>query len=86
MIIALVIALIVCVALIVLLASKNAFLKGKVITYEARTVILDETENLQKKNATLEDQWVKLSAKTSEAAAAFEEMKPPRNLMFLTIK
>lgn len=74
MIIALVIALIVCVALIVLLASKNAFLKGKVITYEARTVILDETENLQKKNATLEDQWIKLSAKTSEAAAAFEEM------------
>ena len=52
MIIALIIALIVCVALIVLLASKNAFLKGKVLTYEARTVIL----------------------------------KPPRNLMFLTIK
>ncbi|DAT81435.1 MAG TPA: hypothetical protein [Caudoviricetes sp.] len=46
MIIALVIALIVCVALIVLLASKNAFLKGKVLTYEARTVILEETENL----------------------------------------
>jgi hypothetical protein len=55
MIIALVIALIVCVALIVLLVSKNNFLKGRVLTYEARTAILDETENLQKKNATLED-------------------------------
>lgn len=74
MIIALVIALIVCVALIVLLANKNAFLKGRVLIYEARTAILDETENLEKKNATLEDQWTKLSAKTSEAAAAFEEM------------
>lgn len=46
MIIALVIALIVCVALIVLLASKNNFLKGKILTYEARTVILEETEDL----------------------------------------
>ncbi|DAY91971.1 MAG TPA: hypothetical protein [Caudoviricetes sp.] len=55
MIIALVIVLIVCVALIVLLANKNAFLKGRVLIYEARTAILDETENLEKKNATLED-------------------------------
>lgn len=46
MIIALVIALIVCVALIVLLASKNNFLKGKILTYEARTAILEETEDL----------------------------------------
>lgn len=74
MIIALVIALIVCVALIVLLISKNALLKGKVVTYEARQEILTKTEDLQEQQKTVEEAFREVTQNTERASKAFEDL------------
>ena len=74
MVIALVIAIIVCVAFIVLLWSKNTVLKGQVMTYEARAEILESNDQLKAKNDDLVASFAAFSAKTEQASRAFEEM------------